>query len=140
MNRTALLDTSVIVAAFRTSEATHGICARTLATAPRTLTTTWPVLAEAFHLLRRESGAASKVIELVRNGLIRIEPLEPSFLDWYERFAATYQDRQVDLADASLVHVAERLNVDTVLTLDRRDFEVYRIGGRDGFRILPEAM
>jgi predicted nucleic acid-binding protein len=41
----------------------------------------------------------------------------------------------MDLADASLVAAAERLGADRVLTLDRRDFENYRI--RRGHRLLP---
>jgi len=41
------------------------------------------------------------------------------------------------LADATLVRVAERDAVRQVFTLDRRDFEVYRIGRRETFTIIP---
>ena len=75
---------------------------------------------------------------MVRDDTIRIEPLPPTFLDWYETFRATYADREVDLADASLVHVAERLGTNIILTLDRRDFSAYRIARTGVFRILPE--
>ena len=137
MSRPVLIDTGVLVAAFRTREPEHDACMRAMLALRPPALTTWPVLTEAFHLLRREPGAASKVIALVRSGVVAVEPLEPDFLDWYEAFAATYADRQVDLADASLVRLAERRGLDTVLTLDRNDFAVYRIGGTGAFRVLP---
>jgi predicted nucleic acid-binding protein len=43
----------------------------------------------------------------------------------------------MDLADAALVRVAERESLRRILTLDRRHFEVYRIGRRARFTILP---
>ena len=43
------------------------------------------------------------------------------------------------LADAALVRVAEREGLDTIVTVDRRDFPVYRIGRRKPFRIIPET-
>jgi predicted nucleic acid-binding protein len=43
----------------------------------------------------------------------------------------------LDFADATLVHVAEREGLRTILTVDHNDFETYRIGRRAKFRILP---
>ena len=40
-----------------------------------------------------------------------------------------YGDRPMDLADAALVRVAEREGVQTVFTVDRADFAVYRLHG-----------
>jgi len=42
------------------------------------------------------------------------------------------------LADASLVYVAGREQIETIFTLDRRDFSLYRTGGKRSFPILPE--
>lgn len=49
-----------------------------------------------------------------------------------------YADRPMDFADATLVHVAEREGISTVLTIDHDDFATYRIGRNKKFRILPE--
>ena len=43
------------------------------------------------------------------------------------------------LADASLVYLAQREDISTVFTLDRRDFSVYRFKGNQAFRLLPEG-
>jgi len=41
------------------------------------------------------------------------------------------------VADGALVYLAEREGIDTVFTLDRRDFSVYRLRNGRGLRILP---
>ena len=48
-----------------------------------------------------------------------------------------YADRPMDFADATLVHIAEREKISTILTIDHDDFETYRIGRNKRFRILP---
>ena len=47
-----------------------------------------------------------------------------------------YPDRPMDFADATLVHVAERLSTNVVFTIDHNDFETYRVHGRP-FQIAP---
>ncbi len=49
-----------------------------------------------------------------------------------------YQDRPMDFEDATLVHLAQRESLSTILTVDHDDFETYRIGRRKRFVILPE--
>ena len=48
-----------------------------------------------------------------------------------------YHDQPMDFADATLVYLAERETLNTVLTVDFDDFETYRIAGRRRFRVLP---
>jgi predicted nucleic acid-binding protein len=43
----------------------------------------------------------------------------------------------MDLADATLVHLARRERLTTILTVDDADFEIYRIDGRRRFRVVP---
>jgi predicted nucleic acid-binding protein len=49
-----------------------------------------------------------------------------------------YESMRPQLADASLVYVAGREQIETIFTLDRRDFSLYRTGGKRSFPILPE--
>jgi uncharacterized protein len=53
------------------------------------------------------------------------------------RLMDKYHDRPMDLADATLIHLAERESLTTILTTDNDDFETYRIRGRKRFRVLP---
>jgi predicted nucleic acid-binding protein len=43
----------------------------------------------------------------------------------------------MDFADATLVHLAQREGLHTILTIDHNDFETYRLGRRGRFRIVP---
>ena len=44
----------------------------------------------------------------------------------------------MDLADASLVALAEERRLRDIFTLDQADFRVYRFKGRQSFRLWPE--
>jgi uncharacterized protein len=48
-----------------------------------------------------------------------------------------YEDIHPQLADAALVYLAHREGIDTIFTLDRRDFAVYRSPYKRPFRIIP---
>ena len=51
-----------------------------------------------------------------------------------------YQDRPMDLADASLVVLAEKRGLRDIFTLDHADFQVYRISRRHAFRLWPKML
>jgi uncharacterized protein len=74
---------------------------------------------------------------LLRTRSITVLPIQDGDLPDLERLMLKYADRPMDFADATLVRLAEREGLTTILTVDR-DFEVYRIGGRKAFRVLPE--
>ena len=87
--------------------------------------TTWPVLAEVCHFLpeqvqidflRWANGGGISVVEMHETAL-------SSLADWKEK----YRDLPMDLADASLIWVAQQTGVLDILTIDRKDFSVYRM-------------
>jgi hypothetical protein len=48
----------------------------------------------------------------------------------------TYADRPMDLADATLVALAEERGIARIFSLDG-DFHIYRIKGRRRFEVVP---
>jgi predicted nucleic acid-binding protein len=72
----------------------------------------------------------------IERGGLEIMPLGKEELitaiDWINRYA----DRPMDLADASLVVAALKTGSTTIWTLDRNDFETYRLPGRKHFRLV----
>ena len=53
------------------------------------------------------------------------------------RLIEQYADSKVDFVDASIIAIAERLNIQTVLTIDQRDFRMVRPLHCDSFILLP---
>jgi predicted nucleic acid-binding protein len=98
--------------------------------------TTTAVLAELFHFRGTPPPHLQAAWRLVRSISIKVLPMGEDDLPDLERLMLKYADRPMDFADATLVRLAEREGLTTILTVDR-DFEVYRIGGRRAFRVLP---
>jgi predicted nucleic acid-binding protein len=130
-----LLDTGVIVALLDRSERFHEICVERFEDLAGPLVTCEAVIAESCYLLRRLPGAADAIIENVETGVFQI-PLQLSrSAAGLRRIFRKYRDREVDLADACLVHLAGELGCGDILTLDR-DFDIYRWGANKRFRRL----
>jgi hypothetical protein len=91
------------------------------------LGTTTPVLTEAFHLLSPGSMGADNLIQFIANGGLTVWFLGPETLDRALELMRQYGDHPMDLADASLVAMAETENLRKVFTIDRGDFAAYRI-------------
>ena len=74
--------------------------------------------------------------ELIERRALQIHVPEPGELARIKALMEIYADTPMDLADASLVAVAERLGLRRVFTLDG-DFRIYRIHGRETFEVAP---
>ena len=49
-----------------------------------------------------------------------------------------YNDQNFDFVDACIVAMAERLNITTILTVDRRHFSIFRPSHCESFELLPD--
>lgn len=132
-----LVDTGPLVALFRENEAHHEQCKAAFGRLGKGLPTTWPVLTEACFLLRRDRAAVLKLARFVQEGLLVPRDLDSAFAAWFSRFVERFGDREPQLADASLVYLAERDGFESIFTLDARDFSVYRTGDGRALRLLP---
>jgi predicted nucleic acid-binding protein len=130
-----LLDTGVIVALLDRSERYHLSCKERLDTLAAPLVTCEAVIAESCYLLRHLPGAVEQILKNVESGAFQIPFRLSGAASQLRRIFRRYSDREVDLADACLVHLAEEMGTGDILTLDR-DFEVYRWGSRKRFRML----
>ena len=104
------------------------------------LITTWPVIAETCHLLasRLTVAAAVLFVRHAREGAFEIFDLHVSHLQRIETLMVKYEDLPMELADASLVILAEELGSGRILSTDRRDFRTYRWKTRKPFKnLLP---
>ncbi len=135
---TVLIDTGPLVALFDPSDRDHGRCEAELAgLGTRTLVTSLAVLTEATCLLAFSTQAQVSLLSFVTAGAVEVAEFTAADLSRCAALMLRYANLPMDLADATLVVLAERLRTPWVFTLDRRDFSVYRVGRR-AFRLLPE--
>jgi predicted nucleic acid-binding protein len=135
-----LVDTSPLVALLDPRDAMHATCKATLAKLREPLCATVPVLTEAFHMLDPGSRGAANLRTFVDEGGTDVWFLDRAGLSRAFELITKYEDHPMDLADASLVVAGERMRTQKIFTLDRRDFEAYRVrkGHREvAWKIVP---
>lgn len=122
-------------------DAWHSRCMAMRHTAEEGWITTWVVLAETCHLLGSRLGPnyVAALVDDVAQGAIAVwdPPRQP-----YLRLAPLlrqYASLPMDLADASLVLLAEHLGHGRILSTDERDFRTYRWKRRKPFHNLLPA-
>jgi uncharacterized protein len=135
--RRVLVDTGPLVAILSDADQHHHICVETLRQLPGPLFSCWPVLTEAAWLLRAYPRVVQQLLKSTDSGFLELLPLAGREAKNLAEVMNTYEDIQPQLADAALVYLAHREGIDTIFTLDRRDFSVYRSAGKRPFRILP---
>jgi predicted nucleic acid-binding protein len=137
-----LFDTNILVAAARTADVNHHIAVRLLNTMsePRLVPPT--VVAEVCYLLSEWGGPDAEVRFLrdFRPGGLRLAELTDTDVARMADLAERYADLRLGGTDASLVAIAERLDIERIATFDRRHFTVVRPARIDAFVLLPEAM
>ena len=134
-----LVDVGPLVAIFRERDWQHATCIETLNAIMPPMLTSWPVITEAAYLLRDSAAGLQKLLAGPTDGLYRILPLAEDDMPAIAALLRKYRMLATQLADASLAYLAQREGLDTVFTLDRRDFSVLRCARNRPFRLLPET-
>jgi uncharacterized protein len=132
-----LCDTGVLLCLVDRNQFSHIAYTRYVQRSKEPMITTWACLAEAMHLALSRGGwrMQKQLSTFLLYGPLTIYDIQP---DDYERLFALmeqYRDRPMDLADATLVLVAEKVGERRILTTDS-DFLFYRIAGKESFEIV----
>ena len=136
----ALVDAAALVAAFGVHQK-HGAHYRDLlkraAAEAWSLSTTWPCVVEASHLLNVPQRYT--MLRWVAAGGVLVFPMPQESIEEMVQAMVRYTTlprTEMDLADASLLRLAEDTGVLTIMTLDIRDFSRYRLADGRAFEIL----
>lgn len=136
-----IADTGFWLALANRRDRYHAVATSTLAEIREPLITTWPVMTETCHLLVARLGASAEAKFLrgsIQSGY-RIFSLDEGHLPRLVALVEQYRDLPMDLADASLVLLAEHLRSGRILSTDQRDFRTYRWKSTRPFEnLLPE--
>ena len=136
-SRVTLIDTGPVVALLDKRDANHERCSQLLPRIRQPLFTCLPVLTEADYLLQGVPGATGGMFELVRQRVINLLPLDVSDLPDVQVYLNRYRNLGLQLADACLAHLGDREGIDTLFTLDRRDFGAVVLKSGVSFQLLP---
>ncbi|CAN1211537.1 Ribonuclease VapC [Tumidithrix helvetica PCC 7403] len=133
-----IADTGFVVALTNRSDPRH-ITVRDIYSQQQKILLPQTVLAEVAYLVGREAGIAT-VVKFLKglsaSRFLLVELIEADILRTAEILEA-YADSRIDFVDASIMALAERLNLVTVLTLDRRDFSLFRPRHCNSFILVP---
>lgn len=116
----------------------HAVAHAQLLQLAEPLICTWPVVSETSYMLLQRMGPSSQHRFLASYAVGGFEIFElsrehiPRLLQLLEKYA----DLPMDLADASLVILAEHLGHGRILSTDRRDFKTYRFKNHHPFENL----
>lgn len=132
-----LVDTGPIVAILSESDKQHEICVEQLRNIRGPLLTCWPVITEAAWLLRAYPPALARLLSSFDGEPFELVHLSEADLSGIAAILTKYKGLGIQLADASLVHLANREGIETIFTLDRRDFGVLRLPRGRKFQVIP---
>ena len=132
-----LIDTGPIVAMLSEGDEFHAGCVEQMRRIKGPLLTCWPVITEAAWLLRAYPAAIGKMLAALDGSTFRLATLAEPDTAGVAAIFEKYKTLRIQLADAALVHVANRDGIGTIFTLDRRDFGVIRSARGKKFRLIP---
>ena len=131
-----LLDTGVLYALHDRSDLWHTQCVELIADTVESLLVPVTVLPEVAYLLHERCGPAVELAFVRSLGSeLMVEPISEADLRRAEALLGRYP--QIGLVDATVVAVAERLELRSVATTDRRHFGAIRPRHRTAFELLP---
>lgn len=133
-----IADTGFFLALANVRDQHHRAAKQALDDVVEPLVTTWPIITETCHLLthRLNAGAAETFLAAAARGAFRIFELGSAHLSRILELMRKYRQLPMDLADASLVILAEHLGSGRILSTDRRDFGTYRWKNQRPFKNL----
>jgi predicted nucleic acid-binding protein len=132
-----LVDAGPLVALLHRDDRNHARCSDALRSLRPPLGTVWPVVTEAMYLLAFSWKAQDRLWDLLQSERLRLLTLDSGDVPRMRALMQQYRDLPMDLADAALVRLAEREDLNRIFTIDRRDFSVYKLPRRRSFVIIP---
>jgi predicted nucleic acid-binding protein len=136
----AVADTSYVLAVAIETEKTHRAC-QAIHRQQEIIYLPQTVLAEIGYFLTQTygNGAMARFLVQLPQTKYRLVALEAEDILRTANLLQQYADTRVDLVDATIAAVAERLRISRILTLDQRDFHIIRPKHTEFFEILPSV-
>lgn len=97
------------------------------------------VIPEACYFFETYLGVSAEAtfVGSLASGELSVEPVTGEDLARCVELLLAYADNPIGFVDASIIAMAERLNISTILTLDHRHFGAVRPKHISAFRLVP---
>jgi uncharacterized protein len=128
-----LIDAGPLIALFDRDDAYHKKVLTFLEKFKGHLYTTWPVITETTHLLSFRTDVQISFLEWLKRDALNIINLEKIHLERIIELTKKYSNVPMDLADSSLIVVAEMTGMKEILTIDS-DYYIYRLKGNKALK------
>lgn len=131
-----IADTGFWLALANRKDRHHAVAMERLREINEPLITTWPVITEASFLLLTRLGAFAQLqfFRSFLDGAFEVFEIPGASYARILALMKKYQALPMDLADASLVILAEEAGEGRILSTDARDFKAYRWKDRKPFK------
>lgn len=121
----SILDTGPIVALFDRNDHYYRDIYDFMQNYNGKLYTTLPVVTEVLFLLDFNIETQLDFITWLESGAVVIIDIKTNELSYIRKMMAKYQNVPMDFADATLMLISEKLNLQDIISLDK-DFFIYR--------------
>lgn len=138
MTPATIVDTGPLVALLNRNDAHHARCLDLFASLVGTPLLPATVMVEVCWLLEADPNVEAEFLDSIAAGAFTLVSLTTADLTRTAELVRRYADFPLGAVDASVVAIAERLDLHEVITLDRRHFSVIRPRHIPAFTLLPE--
>jgi len=133
-----LIDAGPLIALFDRRDSYHTSVISFITEIRDRLITTWPVVAEVCHMLSFSVPCQLDFLTWCDRGGLKIEDIAESDIERIIALTKKYNNVPMDLADATLMILAERLEVSEIISIDS-DYYIYRTMKKEMVRNIFEA-
>jgi uncharacterized protein len=131
--KNTLIDAGPLIALFNKSDKYHEEIKEFIKNYSGLLTTSWPVITEVCHMLDFNINAQIDFLKWIKLDGLKVEDIKTEEIDRIIKLSEKYSDIPMDLADATLVVISERLGVKEIITIDS-DYYIYRTTEKEMLR------
>lgn len=130
-----LVDSGFLVAMFRRTDRLRAAARDYLRDHAHPLMTPSAVIVETCFFL--DARGKTELLQWVRRGGLAVAEVPVAAYSDIETVIGKYADRNIDFTDAAIVWFAGATACRRILTVDERDFSVYRLKGGKRFEVIP---
>jgi uncharacterized protein len=121
-----LIDSGPLIALFDRSDSYHQSVLTFLKSYKGELITSWSIITEVSHMLDFNLNVQIDFLKWVELGGITLYEISANDIFHIRTMMEKYSDIPMDLADATLMYIANKEHIKTIVSIDS-DFNIYRI-------------